>query len=101
MFRKALVGMVIVLAAATAAWAQSPRVEITGLIGYTLADGVKGDPIAAANGQPYDSVEPQDSVNFGFSLGFFVTPSAEIGFLWRRQPTKLDVFGTSRTTVGD
>jgi outer membrane protein W len=101
MFRKLLISSCLVLIAASAAWAQAPKVEITGLIGYTLADGVNGDPIKAANGQTYDSVEPQDSINFGLSFGFFVTPSAEIGFLWRRQATKLDVFGTARTTVGD
>jgi opacity protein-like surface antigen len=101
MFRKVLVVTFIILAAASAAWAQTPKVEITGLVGWTLADGVTGDPVRASNGQTYDKVEPQDSVNFGFSLGFFATPSAEIGFLWRRQATKMDVSGTTTTTVGD
>jgi outer membrane protein W len=44
---------------------------------------------------------PQASVNFGLSVGFFVSPSAELGFLWRRQATKLDASGTTTTTVGD
>ena len=101
MFRKVLVSTFIVVASAAAAQAQTPKVEFTGIIGWTLADGVTGDPFKAGNGQTYDKVEPQDSVNFGFSLGFFVNPKAEVGFLWRRQATKLDVSGTATTTVGN
>lgn len=101
MLKKVVVILFVVLAASSAAWAQTPKVEVTGIVGWTLADGVSGDPFRASNGQTYDRIDPQDSVNFGFSLGFFATPSAEIGFLWRRQPTKLDISGTTTTTVGD
>jgi len=101
MLKRAVVIAFVVLAAASAAWAQTPKVEITGIVGWTLADGVSGDPIKASNGQTYDHIGPQDSVNYGLSVGFFVTPSAEVGFLWRRQATKLDISGTTTTTVGD
>jgi len=101
MFRKAILSTFIVLAATSAAWAQSPKVEFTGIIGWTLADGVSGDPVMALDGNTYDRIDPQDSMNFGFSLGFFLSPSAEVGFLWRRQATKLDVSGTSVKTLGD
>ena len=101
MFRKAFVSALIVLAATSAAWAQQPKVEFTGIIGWTLADGVSGDSVKALNGQTYDRVDPKDSLNFGFSLGFFVTPSAEIGFLWRRQATELEISGTRTDTLGD
>ena len=100
MFRKAFVSALIVLAATSAAWAQQPKVEFTGIIGWTLADGVSGDAVKALNGQTYDRVDPKDSLNFGFSLGFFVTPSAEIGFLWRRQATELEISGTRTDTLG-
>ena len=36
MFRKAVIGMFIVLVAATTVRAQSPKVEITGIIGWTF-----------------------------------------------------------------
>jgi opacity protein-like surface antigen len=101
MVRKILIGVVIMLAATSAAWAQTPKVEFTGIIGWTLADGVSGDPYEALDGNVYDRVDPQDSMNFGFSLGFFLTPSAEVGFLWRRQATQLDIAGTSVATLGD
>jgi opacity protein-like surface antigen len=101
MIRKTLLGALMLVVLSSAAWAQTPKVEFTGIIGWSLSDGVSGDPIKAANGQTYDRVDPQDSVNFGFSLGFFVSPSAEIGFLWRRQASTLDVAGTSVATLGD
>jgi opacity protein-like surface antigen len=90
-----------VLVATAPAVAQTPKVEFTGIIGWTLSDGVSGDAIKAANGQTYDRVDPKDSLNFGFSLGFFVTPSAEVGFLWRRQASELEISGTRTDILGD
>jgi outer membrane protein W len=101
MFRKVLISTLLVLAVASAAGAQSPKVEITGIIGWSLADGVSGDPVKAQNGKTYDRADPQDSLTFGLSFGVFVSPAAEVGFLWRRQATKLDVSGTTVTTLGD
>ena len=101
MIRKSLLGAFMLVVLSSTAWAQSPKVEFTGIIGWSLSDGVSGDPVRAANGQTYDRVDPKDSVNFGFSVGFFLSPSAEIGFLWRRQATQLDVAGTSVATLGD
>jgi len=101
MIKKTMLGALLLVVLSSAAWAQTPKVEVTGLIGYTLADGVSGDPFLAANGQTYNRADPQDSVNFGFSIGFLVSPAAEVGFLWRRQPTKIDVSGSAVTTLGD
>jgi outer membrane protein W len=101
MFKKVLVSTLLVLAVTSAAWAQPAKAEITALIGYTLADGVSGDPFKAGNGQTYDRVDPKDSMMYGLGVGFFVTPSAELGFLWRRQPTTIQVSGTTTTDVGD
>jgi len=101
MFRKALVSTLLVLAVTSAAWAQPAKAEITALIGYTLADGVSGDPYKAGNGQTYDRVDPKDSVMYGFSIGFFLSPNAELGFLWRRQPTTIQLSGTATTDLAD
>ena len=101
MIKKTMLGALMLVVLSSAAWAQTPKVEFTGIIGWSLSDGVSGDPIKAANGQTYDRVDPKDSVNFGFSLGFFLSPSAEVGFLWRRQASQLEVSGTSTDTVGD
>ena len=101
MFRKVLVSTVLVLAVTSAAWAQPPKVEIGGLFGYTLADGVSGNPVKAGDGNTYDRVDPRDSMHFGASLGFFLTRSVQIGFLWRRQATSLEVSGTTATDLAD
>ena len=101
MFRKVLISALLVLAVTSAAWAQTPKVEFTGLVGWTLSDGVSGDPYKAGNGKTYDRVDPDDSMNFGFSLGFFLSPSAEVGFLWRRQPTTIQISGTTVTDLAD
>jgi opacity protein-like surface antigen len=101
MMRKAMLGALMLVVLSSTAWAQSPKVEITGLFGYTLADGVSGDAYKAQNGQTYDRVDPKDSMNFGFSIGFFLSPKAEIGFLWRRQPTQIEISGTTVTNLGN
>ena len=51
MFRKVLISALLVLAVTSAAWAQTPKVEFTGLVGWTLSDGVSGDPYKAGNGK--------------------------------------------------
>lgn len=101
MLKKTMLGALMLVVLGSSAWAQTPKVEFTGIIGWSLSDGVSGDPVVGGDGNVYDRIDPQDSVNFGFSLGFFVTPSAEVGFLWRRQATKLDVAGTAVKTLGD
>jgi hypothetical protein len=94
MCRKLLFGVVLVLAAASAARAQAPKVEFTGIFGWTQADGVSGNPVTAGDGKVYNRVDPKDSATFGFSIGFYLGKSAEIGFLWRRQPTSLEISGS-------
>ena len=101
MFKKAIISALLVLATTSAAWAQSPKVEVAGLFGYSLTDGVSGDPYKAGDGNTYDRVDPKDSMAFGLSFGYFVTPKAQIGFLWRRQPTSLEVSGTTVKKVAD
>ena len=100
MIRKSLLGALMLVVLSSAAWAQTPKVEFTGFIGYTLSDGVDGEARVTPSGT-YNRLDPQDSVMYGFSLGFFVSPSAEIGFMWRRQDSKADVSGTNTVTLGD
>jgi len=69
MLKKTMLGALMLVVLSSTAWAQTPKVEFTGIIGWTLADGVSGDPVTALDGNVYDRVDPQDSVNFGFSLG--------------------------------
>lgn len=86
---------------ASLAEAQDKRFEISGNVGYTLSDGVNGDPVLAGDGNIYDSIGPADSISFGITLGYFVTPNWELEFLWDRQPTQLEVGGTNTLEIGD
>jgi opacity protein-like surface antigen len=101
MLKRAILGAVALVALGSTAWAQTPKVEFTGLIGWSLSDGVSGDPVRALDGNTYDRVDPKDSMNFGFSFGYFVSPSAEVGFMWRRQMTEMEIAGTAVKTLGD
>ena len=101
MFRRVLSGVLLVLVTASAAFAQAPKVEFTGIVGWSLADGVSGDPVTAGNGKVYNRVDPKDSATFGFSAGFYLSPSMEVGFLWRRQLTSLEISGSTVTDLSD
>lgn len=101
MFRKAILGVVLVLLTTSAAWAQTQKIEVTGIFGWTFADGVSGDPVKAGNGQTYDRIDPKNSAIFGFSVGYYVNPAIEVGFLWRHQPTSLDLSGTTTTALAN
>ena len=101
MFRKVLVSTLLVLGAASAALAQSPKIEVAGLFGYTLADGVGGDPFKSSDGNTYNRIDPKDSMNVGLSVGYFIAPSVQIGFLWRRQPTSIEISGTNVKNLAD
>lgn len=86
--------------AAGAASAQDHRVEVGGNIGWVYSDGVTFDGIAVG-GNIFNSVEPKDSVSYGFNLGFFATPNVEVEFAWTRQDSKLVAGGSTEMEVTD
>ena len=79
--------------------AQDARVEIQGLVGWTVSDGVRGDPFVASDGNTYNRIDPKSSVSYGASIGFFVTEQVQVGFLWDRQDSTLQALGTATTEV--
>lgn len=93
MLRRTLVFVGLVALMAAPALAQS-RVEVSGTIGWTFSDGVTLTNSVPVNGATYNRVDPKDSMSFGFTFGVFVTPQAEVEFLWNRQASKLEVTGT-------
>jgi hypothetical protein len=56
----------VIVTAAVPALAQSPRVEVSGLFGWTLSDVVTGEPILAGDGNIYDTIQSADSFSWGF-----------------------------------
>jgi hypothetical protein len=76
-------------------------VEISGLFGWTLSDGVTGDPVVASDGNVYDEIGNKDSASWGFGVGFLPTDQFEFGFLYNRQMSTLEIKGTADTEIGD
>ncbi len=69
-------------------------------VGWTFADGVGATtPVKASDGNTYDRVDPADSMSWGFTLGVFLTRRFEVEFILDRQPTTLEVSGTTTTEV--
>jgi hypothetical protein len=100
MLKKALVIAVLAALAASPAFAQDPKIEVSGLFGYTFSEGV---PISgtAVNGVVYNEVDPKSSMSYGFTAGVYVTPTFEIEFLWARQASQLLVHGNAATLSAD
>jgi len=93
--------MVSVLAlAAGAASAQDKRVEIGGNVGWVFSDGVTFDGVVV-NGNIFDSIEPKDSISYGFNLGVFATENVQVEFAWTRQDSTLVAGGSTEMEVVD
>lgn len=99
MIRRIALAAVLCAASAAPALAQG-KAEVSGYFGYTASDGV---PITATpiNGVMYNRVDPANSMAIGLTFGVFVTPQAEVEFLWSRQKSRLDVSGSGSTLSGD
>ena len=85
----------IVLAAAAPAFAQ-PRVELSGIIGWTFSDGVTGQAVLAGDGNIYDEIDVADSFSWGFGIGVLATENAEVGRRDGRRDAVLHDLGRGR-----
>ena len=106
--RIALMACALLLASAPA-FAQKGEVGI--FAGWVFADGVSGNSANLPVGCPgptigpclgsFNRVDPKDSFGWGFDVGVFVGPNAEVGFLYSQQPTKMELSGTTTYDIGD
>jgi len=87
--------------ASSAAWAQEPRVELSGTAGWTFSDGVSGNGVSVPGVGTFTRVDPKDAFSWGARLGFNLSPNVEVGFLFNQQSTKLEVGGTSSFDLGN
>ena len=101
MYKRIALLVCALLPAMAAPAAAQARVEVSGFVGWALSDGVSGNAVLAPDGNIYDRLDPEDSVLYGFSAGYLVTPQVELGFLYSTQPTKLILGGTSDRDFGD
>jgi hypothetical protein len=99
--RKVLVVATVLTLAASASWAQDPKVEIGAVAGWTFSDGVTGDGIIAGDGKIYNSIGPKDSFSWGLDMGFFVNENVQVGALFSQQMSKMVIGGTAEREVGD
>lgn len=97
--RVAVAGVLGLFASVAPAAAQ--RVEVSGLFGWSISDGVTGDPILAGDGNLYNEIDVKDSASWGFSAGVFVSEQWEFGFLYNRQLSTMVVKGATEREVGD
>ena len=86
---------------ASAAWAQDPRIELSGTVGWTFSDGVTGDGVTVPGVGTFNSVDPKDAFSWGARLGYNMSPNVEVGFLFDQQSTQLEIGGTSPFEIGD
>jgi outer membrane protein W len=91
----------VVSLAATTSWSQDHRVEFGATGGWTLSDGVSGDPVRAGDGLLYDTIEPKDSFAFGLDLGFFVSDNVSVGALFSQQQSNMVITGVADRELAD
>jgi outer membrane protein W len=100
MLKRITVVAFMVLLAALPAFAQKAEVGVT--VGWVFADGVSSTSnIVVPGAGTFNRMDPKDSFGWGFDIGVFVGPNAEVGFQYTQQPTKLQVSGTTTVDVGD
>jgi hypothetical protein len=94
-----VIGFGIVFSAVPA-MAQDPRVEVGATVGWTISDGVTGDPVTVPGAGVFNSIAPKDAASWGLRFGVFVNPQVEVGFLFNRQYSALEVGGTTAVAGG-
>jgi hypothetical protein len=100
MVRRSLIVLAVIGLLAAPAVAQE-RVEISGMFGWTFSEGVAFGSAIPVNGVLYSRVDPKDSWSASLSFGVYITPQAEVEFLWNRQATELEVTGAGIPLTGD
>ncbi|HSF18094.1 MAG TPA: hypothetical protein VLK65_21335 [Vicinamibacteria bacterium] len=93
-----LCGLVLMLA--SAASAQSRRVEILPFVGYTVSTRFDISPTLVA-GESVRSLGPASDLSYGFAFNIFATENASIGFQWSRQESMLEAEGTRTRNLTD
>jgi outer membrane protein W len=101
MYKRIALFVCALLPAMAAPAAAQARVEVSGFVGWAFSDGVSGTAFVAPDGEIYDRIDPKDSVLYGFSAGYLVTPNVEVGFLYSQQASKLLLDGTAERELGD
>jgi opacity protein-like surface antigen len=99
--RKAVVLVVAALMLSAGPAMAQGKVEVSGIFGWTLSDGVTGDSVTAPDGNKYNAVDLKDSFNWGLWFGVMASDNFEVGFMFNQQQSKLGLEGTKNRELGD
>jgi opacity protein-like surface antigen len=99
--RKAIVFVVAALVLSAGPAMAQGKVEVSGLFGWTLSDGVTGDAYKAPDGNTYNAVDLKDSFNWGLMFGVMANDNFEVGFMFNQQLSALRLEGTQNRELGD
>jgi opacity protein-like surface antigen len=99
--RKAIVFVVAALVLSAGPAMAQGKVEVSGLFGWTLSDGVTGDAYKAPDGNTYNAVDLKDSFNWGLMVGVMANDNFEVGFMFNQQLSALRLEGTQNRELGD
>lgn len=92
----------LALLAISAVPARAQRLEASIEGGYTFSEGIAASEVRIINGIVYDSLDIVSGGSWGFTFGVFVTPNAEIEFLYNRQFSSFEANGpTVKTKLAD
>jgi len=98
---KRAVGIGVLGLFASVAPAAAQKVEVTGIFGWSISDGVTYDAVQGLDGNIYNEVDVKDSASWGFSAAYLVNEQVEVGFLFNQQLSTMLVKGTIEREVGD
>ena len=73
-----LAGAACVLLFSSSAAAQEPRVELTGIFGYTFSEGFETDPGSLVS-ELIEKVNPTSGTAYGAQVDVFVTEQTQVG----------------------
>jgi hypothetical protein len=94
-----LAGLMTAFATAAMAQDDSKKVEISASAGWTFSDGINGPAIKVGNGGVYTRVDPLNAFSWGARGGILVGAHSEVGILYDRQSTDLDLGGTASLRI--
>jgi opacity protein-like surface antigen len=99
--RKATVLVVAALLLSAGPAMAQGKVEISGIFGYTLSDGVTGAGVTAPDGNKYNAVDLKDSLNWGLWFGVMASDNFEVGFMFNQQKSGMRLEGSKNNDLGD
>ena len=70
--------------------------------GYTLSDGVSFQGVPGPRWETSTTESsPKTAASWGLQLSYHVNENSEVGFLFDKQSSSLDVVGTTTRPIGD